>query len=403
MQNFDIVIVGGGIIGLTVARELIARHPSTRIAILEKELSHTAHGSGRNSGVLHSGIYYPPDSLKARFCATGARALSDYCIEHDLPLARLGKVIVPVNALQDQTLDLLIERARANGAHAEVIDSPQLRELEPETHSASGRALHVPDTAVIDPRAVIECMANELKVRGVTLLHGEEVVGVENNRVHCRSAAYEFDHLVNAAGLHADRIARMFEPTLHYTIVPFRGSYMELRPGTDMRINGLIYPVPDLRVPFLGVHYTKAISGKVYVGPTAVPALGRENYSGMTGITASDAGAIGMHLMRMYISNQQGFRTHAHTEAARMIRSRFVQAARMLTPRLAAADLIRSNKVGIRAQLVDTRSGEMVMDYAVESLSRSTHVLNAVSPGFTSAMAFAGLVADRVEMGGETP
>jgi (S)-2-hydroxyglutarate dehydrogenase len=394
----DFVVVGGGIVGLAIARELKRRDAGCRITVLEKEEALGRHSSGRNSGVLHSGIYYGEGSLKARVCAEGSRQLAAYCDEHGLPIRRIGKVIVPVREDDDSQLDVLLARARNNGARVQILDSYELKQIEPHAHSATGRALFSPDTAVIDSGAVLDHLAAELTAAGVQILRGHPLTSVSprERRVHSNSTSIGYGHLFNTAGLHADRIAHLFGVGLRYTILPFKGIYYHLSERSGLQINRLIYPVPDLRYPFLGVHFTKKIDGQIYLGPTAVPALGRENYRGLAGIKGGEAVGIGFRLLRQYVNNKQGFRGFAHAEGRRYLKRYFAEAARVLVPDLRAEHLVLSEKAGIRAQLFDRTAAELVMDFLVESGDQSTHVLNAVSPGFTSAFTFAHLVVDQL-------
>ncbi len=393
---YDFLVVGGGIIGLALARELSKRHPGARIAVLEKESSLGCHGSGRNSGVLHSGIYYPEGSLKARLCSAGAKSMASYCEERGLPLARLGKVILPLREEDDAQLDLLLRRGQANGARVEILDERQLLEREPSAHTATGRALFSPDTAVVEPTAVVGSLAEELRASGVDLMLGAEVRQVvpESNLVKTGRETISCGWVFNCAGQFADKVAHLFGVGRRYILLPFKGIYYRLSPDSRVRCNGLIYPVPDLNVPFLGVHYTRKLDGSVYLGPTAVPALGREHYQGIQGLDLAEGASILLHLARQYLANKQGFRRFVHEEAFRFFRSRFADAARALTPGLRSGDLLPSGKVGIRAQLLDREKRELVMDFLVERGERSTHVLNAISPAFTSSMSFAGYILD---------
>lgn len=394
MRSYDFVIVGGGIVGLAVARELIRQHPKKSIAVLEKEHALGKHASGRNSGVLHSGIYYPVGSLKGRLCAAGAREMAEYCIERGLPIDRIGKVILPVRDTDDPQLDMLAERARANGAEATVVTADELRELEPAARTLTGRALFSPNTSVIDPKAVLSKLHEELSAAGVQILFDTRASSVAGTRLQTSGGAIEFGTLVNCAGLHADAIAKLFGTADEYVILPFKGIYFRLSPSSPLRVRRLIYPVPDLRVPFLGVHFTRAVDGTTYVGPTAVPALGRENYHGVDGINGIDLMRIGAMLAGQYASNKQGFRVFVHEEATRFLKPYFVRAARALVPALRGSDLEASEKVGIRAQLFDRKKRELVMDFLVERGERSVHILNAVSPGFTTAFAFSRYVVE---------
>lgn len=396
-RTTDFVIVGAGIVGLALARELRRAHPTAGILVLEKELGLGQHASGRNSGVLHSGIYYAAGSVKGRICAQGARELAQYCDEERLPISRCGKVIVPAADGDDAQLDELLRRATSNGVRAEIIGERPLREIEPETRSYSGRALYCLDTAVVDPKAILQRLSRSLLADRVQVLFGHpaERVDVGTGTIHVRGSSVSFGHLFNAAGLHADRVARAFGAGARYVILPFKGLYRRLLRESELHIRGLIYPVPDLKVPFLGIHFTRAVGGDTYVGPTAVPALGRENYEGIHGIKLWEALSIGSRVVGQYIRNRQGFRRFAHTEALQVMKGAFVRAAQALVPRLQPQHLTRSAKVGIRAQLVDRTTHELVLDFVVESVGRSTHILNAVSPGFTSAFPFARMVLDQ--------
>jgi len=395
-MNVDFLIIGGGIVGLTLARELARRRPGVSIVVLEKETELARHGSGRNSGVLHSGIYYPEGSLKARLCSAGAKAMAAYCEEHGLPLARLGKVILPLREEDDAQLDLLHRRARANGARVEILNERQLSEREPSARTATGRVLFSPDTAVVDPGAVVRCLAEDLKASGVILRLGEGVRQVDpgSGTVKTGKDSFSCGWAFNCAGQFADKVAHLFGVGRRYTLLPFKGIYYRLSPDSRVRCNGLIYPVPDLNVPFLGVHYTRKLDGSVYLGPTAVPALGREHYRGVQGLDLVEGSIMLLHLARQYLADKQGFRRFAHEEALRFLRSRFAEAARALTPGLRSEDLLASGKVGIRAQLLDREKRELVMDFLVERGERSTHVLNAISPAFTSSMSFAEYILD---------
>lgn len=392
----DFVVIGAGIVGLTVARELKRREPKAKVIVLEKEDRPGRHASGRNSGVLHSGLYYPAGSLKARICAAGAREMADYCEARGLSLRRIGKVLVPTEARDAPQLDLLEERARANGVACERLDAAALARLEPEARSATGEALYVPGTSVVSSADVMAALAGEAVAEGVELRCGGALGGVRPERRELEWAGERlcYGHAVNAAGLHADRVAHRFGAGRRYTLLPFKGIYWKLDPASGIRLNHLVYPVPDLRVPFLGVHTTTAIDGSVYLGPTAVPAFGRENYRGLQGVGAGEALRIAGLLARQYLSGRDGFRRLAWREGRRASKARFAGAARALLPRLRPEHLLACDKVGLRAQLLDRTEGRLVGDFLVESGPASTHVLNAVSPAFTSAFPLARYVCD---------
>ncbi len=391
MENYDYIVVGAGVFGLTIARHLLLQKKS-KILVLEKEREIGLHTSGRNSGVLHRGIYYPPDSLKAKFCVKGANQIVEYCEQRKLNLKKTGKVILPLSKEDDGKLDQLANRARENGAEISVIDKKQLSEIEPEARSLSDRALYSPLTYVIDPRQVLRSLAQDVQSGGVKIQFNAEVkeISIKNKSIKMPIGEFGYGHLVNTAGLHADKIAKACGVGRRYTILPFKGIYSKISKESDLKIRGLIYPVPDLRVPFLGVHFTTAVDGNVYIGPTALPAFGRENYSGLSGLNLKDFSSILYHLSEQFIMNRGGyFREFTYREIGHLFKNCIVKEARAMVPRIQKRDIVSSTKVGIRAQLLDLEKMELVMDFRVESEPNMTHVLNAVSPGWTSAMSFA--------------
>ena len=285
-KTVDYLIVGAGITGLSIAWALRRQAPTASILVIDKEATPGVHASGRNSGVLHSGIYYAPDSLKAKYCADGARRLAMLCEEYGLPLARVGKVIVPTQPQDDPTIDLLQERAVRNGAKTMIVDTQQLLELEPCARSATGRALYSPTTAVFDAAAIVGCLRDQLKSDGVMFQFQQPLFQNKQGSNICMvgSDTWEFGHLFNAAGAFADRIAKQFGVGDRYIMLPFKGLYYEMEPSCPIRVNGLVYPVPDLSMPFLGVHTVKRADGVDCLGPSAVPAFGPENYTGFEGV-----------------------------------------------------------------------------------------------------------------------
>lgn len=397
MPTTDFLIIGAGIVGLTIARELKRRHPAASVTILEKEERAGLHSSGRNSGVLHSGIYYQPHSLKAKLCSAGASELAAYCVERNLPLNRIGKVLLPVAPADAPQLDVLATRAEANGVIAEKLDERQLAELEPEARSATGTALWVPGTMVGDPPSVMASMARDADRAGVTMHYNAECVAFDARAREVGlqdRTRFAYYHLVNAAGLHADRVAHWLGVGAEYSLIPFKGLYWQIDPNYGLKIRHLIYPVPDLRVPFLGVHTTTTVAGHVYLGPTAVPALGRENYYGLRGVSAREALRISQLIARQFVMGRDGFRRLAWQEGRRYFKRWFLDAAQGLLPRLRSGHLLPCGKVAIRAQLYDRAAGRLVHDFVVKGGDSSTHVLNAVSPAWTSAIPFARYVLD---------
>lgn len=398
--KYDFIVVGAGIVGLSLAQELTLQYPKSSILIIEKEQEIGLHASGRNSGVLHSGLYYPSASLKAKFCAQGARYWREYCHEHSIACRPLGKVVVPTRAEDDQHLEMLLGRAQKNQATAELIDTQQLKELEPDVHSASGRALYCPETSVIDGKAVLYQICAVLNQNNnVSFLFGDKVIQHDASQKSIMTAQgnqFSFGHLFNSAGLYSDKVAKLFGAGQKYTSLPFKGLYYQLKPESKIRCNGLVYPVPDLNMPFLGVHFTRTFDDKIYLGPTAVPALGREHYHGMQGIDYSDLGRYALQMMKFYWQNTQGFRQYCHSEAFRFIKRYFTKGAQQLVPDIEVSDLISCQKVGIRPQLVNLETQSLEMDFVIEHHHNTTHILNAISPAFTSAPAFVKYVVKDV-------
>jgi len=380
----DILIVGAGIIGLTVARELV-KSGHGDIVIIEKEPELGRHASGRNSGVLHAGIYYAPDSLKAKSCLNGNFLMRDYCKEKGLPLLENGKVIVTRTARELPVLDELFIRARANGAKVEMIDERQLAEIEPNARTVE-RALFSHYTAVVDPKAVMKSLKQDLELSGRVKLHLDcRLTGLKgSNTAQTSRGDIGFSRFINAAGAYCDKVARLFGVGEKYRLIPFKGVYRLLRKDAPFTVNSSIYPVPDIRNPFLGVHFTRSVYGEVYLGPTAIPAFGRENYGVLTGLDL-EGFAIAYEDLVLFMMNPL-FRSVALSEPGKYIPSRFHRDAARLVKELSPQDLVAASKVGIRPQLVDWETKQLVMDFMVVADGPAVHVLNPISPAFTSSM-----------------
>lgn len=397
MKNCDYLIIGAGIVGLSIARELKLRHSGAQIIVIEKEPSPGLHSSGRNSGVLHSGIYYPPESLKAKVCRQGSIEMAAYHEEHGLRLDRRGKLLVATREEDIPQLDLLAGRAAQNNVTAEKLGYDALSKMEPEVRLVGDYALWVPSAAVGSPAQVMKTIIEEIQRLGISLQCASYVSRVdvkERRAILSNNTSVSYGHVINAAGLFADKVAQLFGIGDRYTLLPFKGLYWKLDPSSGIKINHLVYPVPDLRVPFLGVHTTTTTDGTTYFGPTAVPAFGRENYRGLKGVTTSEAARISYLLSKQFFYNRDGFRRLTLYEGRRYFKPWFVEAARSIIPRLRSADLVSTEKVGIRAQILDKKSGRLVTDFLVERGEHSTHILNAISPAWTSAFPFARFVCD---------
>jgi (S)-2-hydroxyglutarate dehydrogenase len=388
-----IAVVGGGILGTAVARQLLQVRPDTEVLLLEKEDRLATHQSGHNSGVVHAGIYYPPGSLKATLCRRGVGLLRTFCEEHGLAYDRCGKLIVALNEAERTRLYALHERAVANGVPGvRVMHRDELTDVEPHVHGLAG--LHSPDTAIVDFAAVTRELGADVEKLGGSVLLGHEVLGFGHDDRGVVLRTNRGDHYVTSvvlcAGLHSDLLARLAGDQAEPRIVPFRGVYLLLRPERRDLVRGLIYPVPDPRLPFLGVHLTRRIDGEVLVGPNAVLALAREGYRGRD----LDAG----HLARVvrYSAFRKLAGTHWRTGIREVVgtisKRAFVREARRYVPELSVRDVIPGS-AGVRAQAIDA-DGSLVDDFRIHRLGRVTAVRNAPSPGATSSLAIAEYIVD---------
>lgn len=394
--SFDYVIVGSGIVGLTVATEIARRSPKSSIAILEKEPKPGAHASGRNSGVMHCGIYYGSETTKAKVCAEGARRMIEFAEAEGVAVNRCGKVILATSESQLPTVDKLMRNATENNIRAERIDNKTLAEIEPYAAEAYA-AIYCPSTAVIDSTSVLEVLRSKLESQGVTFYFNcefKEKINDHELRTSIGLIGYGF--LVNCAGAYADEIAKAYELATDYALVPFKGTYWKLSPESNHKVRANIYPVPDVSMPFLGVHLTRVISGDVYVGPTSIPALGRENYGLLSGISLLESISVGYQISRMYLKNENNFRKLAHQELGKYNKNNFLKSAQKLMPSLTLGEMVATPKVGIRPQLVNVRTKKLEMDYILEQTKSSLHVLNAISPAFTGSLTFADMIVDRI-------
>lgn len=390
--------MGAGIVGLTVAWEIKRRNPLAKIVVLEKEPRPGMHASGRNSGVMHSGVYYGSDTLKAKVCSSGAARMREFAEEHAIPFNRSGKVIIATCERDIPVVDRLLKNARENGINAFQLDEAAIRKIEPyATPYKTG--INCPDTAVIDGGMVIKKLFELLTNLGVNFKFDSPLrkVEVPSKTVTTNDATYHYGCFINCAGANADRIAKIFGKAEEYKLIPFKGIYYKLRPEKNYLVHSSIYPVPDIDKPFLGVHLTRVISGDVYVGPTAIPALGRENYGILKGAELGEILDVGPRLIEMYFQNHQNFRSLVHEEVKKYFKPYFVDAARKLMSCLNSEDLIPTNKVGIRPQLINIKKNSLEMDFIIEQTDSSLHVLNAISPAFTSSFAFAELIVSRLD------
>lgn len=392
-----VAIVGAGLVGLATARAIVKRAPDARVVVLEAEPQVARHQSGRNSGVVHSGVYYRPGSLKAELCVVGAERLARYCAAKKIPFDRCGKVIVATTKSEVAVLADIEERGTANGlTDLRLLDLQGLREVEP--HATGLAALWVPQAGVVDFGAVAKCLAAGLAEAGNVVRRNFDVTAISRGQSGYRLTSQTGDSwdtklLVNCAGLRSDRVAVLAGEQPSVRILPFRGEYYVLRPERDGLVRHLVYPVPDPRFPFLGVHFTRRIDGTVEVGPNAVLAFGRHHYRGEGRPSAADT----LEMARNPALWRLGARFW-RTGGTELIRSKsrhlYAASARRLIPEVQAGDLRRGGS-GIRAQAVD-RDGTLLDDFSLLESDRAVHVLNAPSPAATACLAIGDRIADRV-------
>ncbi|QDT36931.1 L-2-hydroxyglutarate oxidase [Stratiformator vulcanicus] len=392
----DVAIIGGGIVGMATAYQLTRRDVPPRVVVIEKESRLAAHQTGHNSGVIHSGLYYRPGSLKALNCRAGKAALERFCDDEGIAWDRCGKVVVATTEEELPRLDALLERGRENGVECEMIGPERLSELEP--HAAGLKAIHVPETGIVDYVAVTERLGERVLERGGRLLLGAKVMGFRNRDgrriVETTNGVVKAKTVINCAGLHSDRVARQSGARPDAKIIPFRGEYFELTKGAEGFVKNLIYPVPDPRFPFLGVHFTRMIQGGVECGPNAVLAFAREGYTktrmniGDLGEALSFGGFVKMAKRHWRMGMGEMYRS--------MSKGAFVKALQRLVPDIRAEHL-HAAPAGVRAQAV-RGNGELVDDFLIDESGDVINVLNAPSPAATASLRIGEQIAERIPL-----
>jgi (S)-2-hydroxyglutarate dehydrogenase len=384
MADFDLAVIGGGIVGLSTAMQMTERFPGISVAVLEKEPALARHQTGRNSGVIHAGVYYQPGSLKAQFCREGVEATTRFCHDQGIAYEQCGKLLVATEPAELPRMEALYERARANGIEVERLDKAEVARREPRIRGLAG--LFVKTTGIVDYAQVAKAMASVVAERGGAILTSSEVGHIEEtpsgvsldvgrDRIRAR-------HVIAAAGLQADRIARLCRVDVDFRIVPFRGEYYRLGSDKDRIVNHLIYPIPDPELPFLGVHLTRMIGGYVTVGPNAVLAFAREGY-GFGVVSLRDLREmVAFRGFRRVI--QANLKSGALEMANSLLKSRYLALCRRYCPELELSDLT-PYRSGVRAQAV-LADGTMVHDFLIGETERTIHVLNAPSPAATSSI-----------------
>ena len=391
----DFLIIGGGVIGVNLALQAARRFPDARVTLIEKESDCGVHASGRNSGVLHAGFYYSADSLKARLTKDGNQRLTDYCLEHGLGINRCGKLVVAKNADELPVLHELLGRAKRNGVDLHEITEAEAREIEPRVRTYQ-QALFSPSTASVDPSEVMRSFVAAAKQAGVSIINNARYQGARNGLVRTTQGDISTGYVINAAGLYADKVARDYGFSEHYRILPFKGLYLYANDkAKPLRTN--IYPVPDLRNPFLGVHHTVTLDGHTKIGPTAIPCFWREHYRGFQNFRLGEFLEVVSRETELFIRNDFEFRKLAWEEMQKIYRPHLVELAGELASDIRPEYYTKWGTPGIRAQLLETRTRRLEMDFKMEGDERSFHILNAVSPAFTCAMPFGDYTFQQIE------
>jgi (S)-2-hydroxyglutarate dehydrogenase len=386
-------IIGGGIVGIALARLLSRR--GDEVVVFEKEARLAQHQTGHNSGVVHAGLYYKPGSLKAQLCAAGRVSMREFCAEKDLPFREVGKLVVAVDDSELPALAEIERRSIENGVPdlARIDDPARLREIEP--HVAGVAAVHSPHTAVVDYATITEAMAQDVRAAGGDIRLGHEVTGLrmESGRVRVITPVSDdvLDRVIVCAGLQSDVVARFVGADPSPRILPFRGEYWELAPERTDLVRGMIYPVPDPRFPFLGVHFTRGVYDNVHVGPNAVPALAREGYTWLQ-LSAKDTWG-SLTWPGAWPLAKEHWRMGADEISASLLKPRYYRKARRFIPELRMRDLTHKSAAGVRAQAWG-RAGELLDDFAVDKVGAVTLLRNAPSPAATSSLAIADYVAE---------
>lgn len=391
---YDFCVIGGGIVGLATARQLLIERPGSRLVVLEKEGAPALHQTGHNSGVIHAGVYYKPGSLKATLCKAGAIATQDFCDQHGIKYENRGKLIVATDAAELQRMELLHDNALQNGLEIHRLDATALREREPNIVGVG--ALLVPASGIVDYKQVCLAMAGEIVAAGGEIIYDAEVAiireSVDDVTIIAADASYVTRQLVACAGLQSDRIARLAGLAIDHEIVPFRGEYYDIRPERHQIVHHMIYPVPDPEMPFLGIHLTPMIDGGLTVGPNAVVGFAREDYRELS-INPADLAQM-LRFPGFWRVAKQHWRSGLYEFSNSIFKSNYLEQCRKYCPSLELSDLI-PREAGIRAQAVK-RDGTLVQDFLFNQTPRSLHVGNAPSPAATSAIPIASMIAEKM-------
>ena len=388
-MKYDFAIIGSGIIGLTLAFKLKQKFNNSKIAIFEKEPNSISHGSGRNSGVLHSGIYYEPGSLRANLCVTGVKELKEYIKSENLWINECGKLLLPTSEYSYSNLENLFNRAKKNSVEINKIKNEEIKRIEPNTNCQFEYGLHVPFTSVADPKEVSKSLIENLKKMNVEINYNSKILKISEQKLFTQNNTIEAGHIFNCAGLFADEIAKNSNLEFRYSFLPFKGKYWKIT-NKSFKLNHLVYPIPDLRYPFLGLHSSHNRHGDFYIGPSSTPVFGREQYNGILGDNLKESISLIFNFSKKIIFNENKLRTLALQELSLLTKRGFFNQIKKMFNNINPDDLeLSDQKVGIRSQIFDPKSKNLVNDFVVINQKNTTHVLNAISPAWSASFAFA--------------
>jgi L-2-hydroxyglutarate oxidase len=388
-MKYDFTIIGSGIIGLTLAFKLKQKFNNSKIAIFEKESNSISHGSGRNSGVLHSGIYYEPGSLRADLCVKGVKELKEYIKSENLWINECGKILLPTSEYSNSNLENLFERAKKNNVEINKIKNEEIKRMEPNTNCQFEYGLYVPFTSVSDPKEVSRSLIENLRKMNVEINYNSKILKINEQKLFTKNNTIEAGHIFNCAGLFADEVAKNSNLEFRYSFLPFKGKYWKIK-NKNFRLNHLVYPIPDLRYPFLGLHSSHNRFGDFYIGPSSTPVFGREQYNGILGDNFKESMNLIFNFGKKIILNENKLRTLALQELSLLTKRGFFNQIKKMFCNINPNDLeLSDQKVGIRSQIFDPQSKNLVNDFVVINQKNTTHILNAISPAWSASFAFA--------------
>jgi L-2-hydroxyglutarate oxidase LhgO len=397
VQKCDVLILGAGVVGLATGIAILESSPSKKVIIAEKEKSLGLHASGRNSGVLHAGFYYSPDSLKARFCRDGNIELRRLAKKYSIPVLDVGKVVVTQGPDELSRLNKLFDRGVANGVNLEVLDASRLQDYEPLATTYE-KFLWSPSTAISDPQAIIAAMCKEFIALGGKVDFNKKIsLEFKNNQISDVTNTYDAKHVVNAAGAQADRISRSVGVGTEYAMLPFMGVYQSTT-QKNLPLQRLVYPVPHPVNPFLGVHFSLTLDRHVKIGPTAIPIAGREQYSITQGWSASDIAQALRGMGSLIQGESHDFGEILKTEWPKIFKWMLIKESAKIVPEANMVKDWHRKEPGIRAQLVHLPTGQLEQDFVINTLANSTHILNSVSPGWTTSLPFGRFIKENINL-----